>query len=30
MEKTYRWIHDEMVSGLDSRVNRAPRLAAIG
>jgi nucleoside-diphosphate-sugar epimerase len=30
MEKTYRWIHDEIVSGLDSRVNRTPRVAAIG
>ncbi len=30
MEKTYRWIYDEIVSGRESRANRAPRLAAAG
>ncbi|MGE0422862.1 MAG: NAD-dependent epimerase/dehydratase family protein [Reyranellaceae bacterium] len=28
MEKTYRWIHDQMVSGGMSKANGAPRLAA--
>ncbi len=30
MEKTYRWIHDELASGRDSLVNRTPRLASAG
>jgi hypothetical protein len=30
MEKTYRWIYDEMASGLASRANRMPRLATAG
>jgi hypothetical protein len=25
MEKTYKWIHDEMASGRDSVVNALPR-----
>jgi hypothetical protein len=28
MEKTYRWIHDQMVSGGMSKANGAPRFAA--
>jgi nucleoside-diphosphate-sugar epimerase len=30
MEKTYRWIHDEIASGLESRANLPPRQATAG